>query len=83
MEGTQSESACEQGAEDIRLFGPKKVVAENRIMLRFINFTLDQIFRFEQQSLDRWILKWILQKHSGKVWTGYLWLIIGVSGVLM
>jgi hypothetical protein len=29
------------------------------------------------------ILEWILQKEGGKVWTGYIWLRIGISGGML
>jgi hypothetical protein len=29
------------------------------------------------------ILEWILGKHSGKLWTGFIWLRIGTSGGLL
>jgi hypothetical protein len=31
----------------------------------------------------RKILKWILRKYSGRVWTGLVWLRIGTSGWLL
>jgi hypothetical protein len=32
---------------------------------------------------ERKILKWILEKQEGKVWTGCIWLRIGTSGRLL
>jgi hypothetical protein len=29
------------------------------------------------------MLKWILERYDGVVWTGLIWLKIGVSGVLL
>jgi len=40
--------------------------------------------QLEDLAIDgRIILEWILGKHSGKVWTGYIWLRIGTSGRLL
>jgi hypothetical protein len=32
---------------------------------------------------ERMILKWILKKQDGRVWTGLIWLKIGSTGVLL
>jgi hypothetical protein len=29
------------------------------------------------------ILKWILRKYGGKVWIGFIWLRVGISGGLL
>jgi hypothetical protein len=33
----------------------------------------------------RWVdnIKWILERHDGVVWTGFIWLRIGTSGELL
>jgi hypothetical protein len=31
----------------------------------------------------RIILKWMLEKYGGVVWTGFIWLSIGISGGLL
>jgi hypothetical protein len=35
------------------------------------------------RSSGRIILKWILEKQCRKVWTGFMWLMIGTSGELL
>jgi hypothetical protein len=38
----------------------------------------------EDLDVDGWIiLKWILGKQGGKVWTGCIWLRVGTSGGLL
>jgi hypothetical protein len=39
---------------------------------------------YEDQDVGGWtILKWILERYDGMVWTGSIWLRIGTSGGLL
>jgi hypothetical protein len=39
---------------------------------------------YEDQDVNGWIiLKWILERYDGVVWTGLIWLRIGINGGLM
>jgi hypothetical protein len=45
---------------------------------------LDGRVHLEDHSIDgRKILEWILGKQGGEVWTGCIWLRIGISGRLL
>jgi hypothetical protein len=38
----------------------------------------------EDQDVGEWIiLKWILKRQDGVIWTGLIWLMIGTSGGLL
>jgi hypothetical protein len=39
---------------------------------------------FEDQDVVGWtILKWILEREDGMIWTGLIWLRVGTSGGLL
>jgi hypothetical protein len=38
---------------------------------------------YEDYEVGGWILKWILERYDGVVWTRVIWLGIGTSGELL
>jgi hypothetical protein len=52
----------------------------------YITFWLENLKErdhLEVQGIDDRILKWLLKKWGGRVWTGFIWLMIGNSGGLL
>jgi hypothetical protein len=55
--------------------------------MRMLTFWLKNLeVRYHPEDLGlhgRIILEWILEKQSGKVWTGFIWLRIETSGCML
>jgi hypothetical protein len=59
-------------------------MGEKRNPYRILEEKLEGKNHYEDQDIGGWtILKWILERGDGMVWTGSIWLRIGTTGGLL